>query len=59
MKKKSFIPLRDLLQKGHEDRVKDYLEKMKGLSIDEIVNSNYKSEAKDPETDDQVGGNRA
>ena len=37
--KKGFIPLKDLLQKNHSDRVKDYLDKMKGLSIDDIVNN--------------------
>ena len=35
----SFVPLRDLLARNHEDRVQDYLEKMKGLNMDEIVNS--------------------
>ena len=39
MRKKPFVPLKDLLQRNHDDRVKDYLDRMKGLSIDEIVNS--------------------
>ena len=39
-RRKPFVPLRDLLQKNHDDRVNDYLEKMKGLNIDEIVNNN-------------------
>jgi hypothetical protein len=34
----SFIPLKDLLRKNHDDRVKDYMEKMKDMSIEEIVN---------------------
>ena len=39
VRKKPFVPLRDLLQKNHDDRVQDYLEKMKGLNLEEIVNS--------------------
>lgn len=35
-----YVPLKDLLRKGHDDRVKDYLERMKNLSIDEIVYTN-------------------
>ena len=31
--------MKDLLQKDHEDRVKDYLKKMDGMSIDEIVSA--------------------
>ena len=38
-RRKPFVPLKDLLQRNHDDRVKDYLDRMKGLSIDEIVNS--------------------
>ena len=34
----SFIPLKDLLRKNHDDRVKDYMSKMAGMSIEEIVN---------------------
>ena len=30
--KSKFIPLKDLLTKNHDDRVKDYLNKMKGLT---------------------------
>lgn len=36
-KKQAFIPLGQLLTKNHEDRVKDYLIKMEGLPLDEIV----------------------
>ena len=38
-KKSKFIPLGALLTKNHEDRVKDYLLKMEGLSLDDIVKS--------------------
>ena len=37
-RRKQFVPLRDLLRKGHADRVQDYLDKMNGLSINEIEN---------------------
>ena len=41
-----FVPLKDLLQRNHDDRVKEYLDKMRGLTIDEIVNtSNLNSKA--------------
>ena len=33
------MPLKDLLTRNHDDRVREYLDKMKGLSIDEIVNT--------------------
>ena len=36
-KKPKYIPLGALLTKNHEDRVKDYLLKMEGLSLDDIV----------------------
>ena len=39
-RRKPFIPLGELLTKNHNDRVADYLTKMKGFTIDEIVNSN-------------------
>ena len=39
VRRKPFVPLRDLLQKNHDDRVQDYLEKMKGMALDDIVNS--------------------
>jgi hypothetical protein len=38
-KRPKFIPLGALLTKNHEDRVKDYLMKMEGLSLDDIVKS--------------------
>ena len=38
-RRKPFVPLKDLLQRNHDDRVREYLDKMKGLSIDEIVNT--------------------
>jgi len=33
----NFTPLNDLLSKDHESRVQDYLEKMEGMSVEEIV----------------------
>ena len=41
-----FIPLKDLLRKNHGDRVQDYMDKMKHMSIDEIVNSKASLEDK-------------
>ena len=38
-RRKPFVPLKDLLQRNHDDGVREYLDKMKGLSIDEIVNT--------------------
>lgn len=38
MAKSSFVPLRDLLTKNLDDRVQDYLTKMDGMTLDEIVN---------------------
>ena len=34
-RRKPFVPLRDLLDRKHDDRVNEYLDKMKGLTIDE------------------------
>lgn len=31
------MPLRDLLSKNLDDRIQDYLQKMDGMSVDEIV----------------------
>lgn len=45
---KPFVPLKDLLQRNHDDRVREYLDKMKGLSIDDIVNTSILNKA--PET---------
>jgi len=39
------VPLSDLLHRKHDDRVSEYLEKMKGLSIDEIVNTSILNKA--------------
>ena len=44
-KRKPFVPLSDLLHRKHDDRVSEYLEKMKGLSIDEIVNTSILNKA--------------
>ena len=55
-KRKPFVPLSDLLHRKHDDRVSEYLEKMKGLSIDEIVNTsilNKASTAHETETPDK------
>ena len=32
-RRKPFVPLKDLLQRNHDDRVREYLGKMKGLSL--------------------------
>jgi hypothetical protein len=42
-----FTPLKDLLTKNHDDRVQEYLNKMEGLSIEEIVKSNSLTMSKD------------
>lgn len=39
------MPLRDLLDRKHDDRVNEYLDKMKGLTIDEIVNTSILNKA--------------
>ena len=44
-RRKPFVPLSDLLHRKHDDRVSEYLEKMKGLSIDEIVNTSILNKA--------------
>ena len=36
--RKPFIPLRDLLKKGHAERVQDYLTKMQEMTLDEVEN---------------------
>jgi hypothetical protein len=36
----NFIPLRDLLQRNHNDRVQDYLEKMGQTNPDDLMNTN-------------------
>lgn len=36
-KQSTYTPLKDLLTKNHDDRVRDYLSRMEGLSIDEVV----------------------
>lgn len=36
-KTKNFVPLKDLLSKNLDDRIQDYLAKMDGMSVDEIV----------------------
>ena len=40
------MPLKDLISKNHDDRVKDYLDQMKGLSIEEIINNTATISAK-------------
>ena len=35
----NFTPLKDLLTKNHDDRVKDYLNKMEGLTMEEVIHS--------------------
>ena len=41
-----FVPLKELISKNHDDRVRDYLDQMKGLSIDEIINNTATISAK-------------
>ena len=41
-----FVPLKELISKNHDDRVRDYLEQMKGLSIDDIINNTATISAK-------------
>ena len=36
--RKPFVPLKELLCRNHDDRVHEYLDKMKNLSIDEMLN---------------------
>ena len=40
------MPLKDLISKNHDDRVRDYLDQMKGLSIDDIINNTTTVSAK-------------
>ena len=37
--RKPFVPLKELLCRNHDDRVHEYLDKMKNLSIDEMLNA--------------------
>ena len=34
-----FVPLKDLLTRRHDERVKEYLNKMNGLTMDDIINT--------------------
>ena len=36
---KDFVPLKDLLTKNLDDRIQDYLNRMEGMTVDEIVKS--------------------
>ena len=40
------MPLKDLISKNHDDRVKDYLDQMAGLSIEDIINNSATISAK-------------
>lgn len=45
----TFTPLKDLLLKNHDDRVQDYINKMEGLTLKEVIESNtFKNEIKSP-----------
>ena len=50
--RKPFVPLKDLLTRNHDDRVREYLDKMKGLSIDEIVNTQILNKEKVAQSND-------
>ena len=52
----SFVPLKDLLSKNHDDRVKDYLDQMKGLSIDDIINNSTVISVKKGRAAETAGG---
>ena len=49
----NFIPLKNLLRKNHDDRVIDYMSKMKGMTIEEIVNG---KQAFEEGSSSRVGG---
>lgn len=36
-KSQSYVPLKDLLTKNIDDRVQDYLQRMEGMTVDEII----------------------
>ena len=36
--KRNFVPLKALLSKNLDDRIQDYLARMDGMTVDEIVN---------------------
>lgn len=38
----SFLPLKDLLKRNHDDRVQDYLTKMNEESADDLMNPSTK-----------------
>jgi hypothetical protein len=40
-KKNNYLKMKDLLSKNHDDKVRDYLHKMEGQSLDEIVNGGH------------------
>ena len=47
---KPFVPLKELLCRNHDDRVHEYLDKMKNLSIDEMLNTSLKTSKVAPKT---------
>ena len=53
-RRKPFVPLRDLLKKGHADRVQDYLDKMNGLTIDEIENGSIAAGKTEPASEKRM-----
>lgn len=40
------MPLKDLIQKNHDDRVKVYLDQMRGMTIEEIISNTAQISAK-------------
>lgn len=40
-KKNNYLKMKDILSKNHDDKVRDYLDKMEGQSLDEIVNGGH------------------
>ena len=53
------MPLKQIIQRNHGDRVREYLDKMKGLSIDEIVKSTTINAKAPPKEETKMGGQDA
>ena len=39
--RKTYLKMKDILNKNHDDKVRDYLRKMDGQSLEEIVNGGH------------------
>ena len=48
----SFVPLKDLLRRGHDDRVQDYLSKLNEQSAEQIAPPNTEAVVKNKASDD-------